>query len=85
MSKHTTPIERAILTHYWVSPEPWKRGSEYWTPTDSEIVCKFVSLGLLVQTPCDGFGKIVANQDALRPYMEALAAVPLPTQKWVVA
>jgi hypothetical protein len=27
---------------------------------------------------------IEANHEALAPYMDALAAVPLPVQKWVV-
>lgn len=83
----TTPLERAILTHYWVSPGPWKEGSDFWKPADCEAVDKFVELGLLKKVSNDmhpGTTYTMANDEALAPYMEALAAVPLPVQRWVI-
>lgn len=87
--EYTTPYEREILTHYWVSPEPWKNGSENWRDLDGKIIDKFVRLGLLRQVQHQEIGsvlvsKIVKNEEALRVYMDALAAVPLPVQRWVI-
>lgn len=78
----TTPYEREILTHYFTRAAPWKDGSENWKPLDHEIIDRFITLGLLIQIHSPET-KIEANHDALRVYFEALAAVPLPVQRWV--
>lgn len=83
----TSPYERAILNHYWVSPEPWKDGSENWLPLDTQTIDKFIGLGLLLEVSHPDLpsrSKIVKNEAALRVYMEALDAVPLPVQRWVI-
>lgn len=85
MIEHTTPLDREILTHYWVSPEPFLKGSENWTQTHHDIVNKFLGLGLLRhEDDGTGFHRIRANPEALKPYMDALAAVPLPVKKWLI-
>jgi hypothetical protein len=76
MTEHTTPYEREILTHHYTSWSPFPRDTELYR----EYVEKFARMGLL---RVDG-GKVEANKEALRTYMDALAAVPLPVQKWVV-
>lgn len=78
----TTPLERAILTHYYVSPTPYPNESSL----SVELVSRFVDLGLLRRLDFHNeFGaKIEGNKDALEPYMDALAAVPLPVQRWVI-
>ncbi len=76
----TTPLEREILTHYYVMAEPYQGGSENWNPCVSGIVNVFIRMGLLIR--CDG--RLRANEPALRVYMDTLAAVPLPVQRWVI-
>lgn len=80
---HTTPLEREILQHYWCYPTQWKGGSSYWAPAAIRAIRRFVELGLLV--PTSGVD-VEANPDALRRYMDALAAVPLPVKvtQWII-
>lgn len=74
----TTPLEREILTHFYVCGAPYDiKGSQL----RLNIINRFVAAGLLIRNPD---GVVVGNDLALRAYMDALAAVPLPTQKWVV-
>lgn len=82
----TTPLERAILTHYWTTPGPWKGGSENWNRLDHEIVDRMQALNLLRSEigGKDRSCRIVANTDSLEIYMDALAAVPFPVLKWVM-
>jgi hypothetical protein len=81
----TTPLEREILTHYATTGGPYRGGADNWTSTHHEIVQRFVTLGLLIRHPGeDGLQRIRANDEALRVYLAALAAVPLPVQRWVV-
>jgi hypothetical protein len=79
MRFHTTPLEREILTHYWCYADPhpheFKRDTLQHT-----IIERYIRLGLLKR---EG-GVVHPNRPALEPYMEALSAVPLPTQKWIV-
>ena len=50
-----------------------------------QIVRQFLDLGLLISHKgADGLECIRQNEEALRVYMAALAAVPLPVQRWVV-
>jgi hypothetical protein len=81
----TTPLEREILTHYATTAGPYRGGSENWLETHVQIVRRFLDLGLLIShTGADGLQRIGQNEEALRIYMAALAAVPLPVQQWVV-
>jgi hypothetical protein len=79
----TTPLQRAILTHYFVRSAPWKDGSENWRDVDHEIVSDFLQRRLLLPKP-DGEMGIVANHVALAVYMDALSRVPLPVERWVI-
>jgi hypothetical protein len=81
----TSPLERSILTHYWTTPSPWKNGSENWSDEDRRIVDKLIVLRLLRHEEGEhGHHHLVANDDAVRVYMDALAAVPYPILKWVM-
>ena len=80
----TSPLERAILTHYYVSPLPYKDGSENWTQCEADAVKRFVEAGLLLQKRAGPEQFIEANHRALAVYMEALASVPLPVETWIV-
>jgi hypothetical protein len=81
----TTPLEREILTHYATTAGPYRGGSENWTETHVQIVRRFLDLGLLISHKgADGLQRIRQNEEALRVYMAALAAVPLPVRRWVV-
>jgi len=81
----TTPLEREILTHFATTAGPYRGGSENWTETHAQIVRRFIDLGLLIScTDADGLPRIRPNEEALRVYLAALAAVPLPVQRWVV-
>lgn len=79
---YTTPLDREILTHYYVSPEPFPRSGG----SNSETVQRFIRLGLLVELPqANKYGSTIeANREAIRVYMDALGRVPLPVQRWVI-
>ena len=76
MNKHTTPLDREILTHYYTTPGPFPRDS----PHISDQTQYFLDLELLTK---DSDGDVVSNDAALQVYMDALGAVPLPVKKWV--
>jgi hypothetical protein len=82
----TSPLEREILTHYWVSPTDFRGNWQEWGCVVRGIIDRFVDLGILerVLTPDEGAPTIRGNAAALRPYMDALANVPLPVQIWAV-
>lgn len=74
----TTPLEREILTHFHVCSAPYDtQGSSL----RQDIIERFIAEGLLVR---GAGGKVVGNDSALGVYMDALAAIPLPTQQWVI-
>ena len=82
-----SPYAIQILMHYRCSPRPWKDGSEHWLPLDVELIETFVTFGLLIKIPhpdIPGATKIVKNEEALRVYVDALEAVPLPVCRWVL-
>lgn len=89
---YTTPLERAILQHYWCYPTRWKGGKNLWSVSDRNAIARFLDLGLLrvrdrsIGPREDDLSTVEANPDALRPYMDALAAVPLPVQvnQWII-
>lgn len=78
----TTPLEREILTHYWVSPEPFPRTSQFIVSLHQ----RFIRMGLLKKLDTENeYGSwVTGNFKALEPYMAALANVPLPVQSWTV-
>jgi hypothetical protein len=71
----TTPLEREILTHYYVRPGEFPRSSEF----IEDLHRKFFKAGLL---EVNNDGDYVGNREALEVYMEALDAVPLPVRTW---
>lgn len=83
--QHTSPLEREILTHYWTTPGPYAGSTDDWSQSVCIHVRRFVALGLLEErSPGTAAAHIVANQEALKVYMEALAQVPLPVRQWVI-
>lgn len=74
----TTPLEREILTHYWVSTGEFPRRGHL----TQEIEERFIRRGLLRRHPLSK--KVESVEAAMRVYMEALAAVPLPVQSWSI-
>ena len=79
MKMHTTPLDREILTHIYVSGTPFPRDSQ----GIRTRIKHFAHLGLLT---IDVDGLIIPNFDALKVYMDALGAVPLPVpaSSWVI-
>ena len=83
MPRHTTPLDREILTHFYCCPGPFPRSSVGIT----NQIRLFLRLGLLrIDTAAPHGSAVVANRPALEAYMEALGAVPLPvkTEVWAV-
>jgi hypothetical protein len=78
----TSNYERAILAHYFCFPGPWKGGSENWNQLDIDTIKRFIDRGLLIQHKEPQ--SIEGNHEALRVYMDALDAVPLPIQRWTI-
>lgn len=72
----TTPFEREILQHHYVSSAPFPRQTDLYR----ETVDRFEALGLLHR---DG-DTVTSNDEALAPYFAALARVPLPQRVWAV-
>lgn len=91
MRLHTTPLDREILTHFYVSGEPFPRSS----PHINQRIADFVQRGLLIVEPPEvttiqglrfssaRVPAVHANMEALKPYMNALGEVPLPVQSTV--
>lgn len=82
----TTPLEREILTHYWSRTDEYRGNWQEWGCVVRTTIERFVEMGLLerVANPDLGARTIQGNADALRPYMDALANVPLPVRTWLV-
>lgn len=76
-----SPLELAILLHYYCLPGDYPRleGND----AVKRIIEKFVKAGLLV-----GWNgkdqKYEANRPALEVYVNALLSVPFPEQKWII-
>jgi hypothetical protein len=83
-NERMTPFEIEILLYYHysaVDDNPNKNA-----PMFKETMDRFVNLGLIRATPsqhpCCYFYS--GNREALAAYVNAICAVPLPVQKWVV-
>jgi hypothetical protein len=77
----STPFERDILTHHWVSPAPFPREA---APLYAQLVEVFIKRGLLRRLPePNSYGCMVDGQtEAMLVYQAALMAVPYPVQEW---
>lgn len=79
-----TPFEIEILLYYyWSSVDEYPKRN---APIFKETIGRFINLGLIIATPsphpcCYVYS---GNREALTAYVNALCAVPLPVQKWVV-
>jgi hypothetical protein len=75
-----SPLEIKIMLHFYYSP----KGTDYPDGSSSayaDAIAVFRSHGILRLSENS---HIYANPEALEVYVEALMAVPLPTQKWVI-
>lgn len=79
-----TPFEIEVLMYYYYSAvDDFPRKS---APIFKGTMQRFIKAGLIIEVslshPCTYEYK--GNREALKAYVEALAAVPLPKQKWIV-
>ena len=77
-----SPLQVEILLHYWWSPSDFELHSEG-SAAQKEFCEELVRLGILSRVT-GGTNFYTANKEALKPYVEAVLAVPLPVQVWVV-
>lgn len=77
----TTPLEREILSHYYCKADPYRACSP---DAHDRVVHRMLSKGLLREIPKNEFGSRWGPTPGLHAYMEALAALPFPVQKWVM-
>lgn len=81
-TRFTTALEREILGHYFVSPEPFPRC----TPFIWETIERFIRYGLLCHQPTNDWGSRIGPTSLLSLYIKALGEVPLPAEViWDVA
>jgi len=86
-----TPLEIEILLHYKTHIGDYRSG-DFWEPK----VCKFIhacrtELGLLRKSTPDDHKRDCANRTSVyvltdrgKMYIDAVCAVPLPIQKWIM-
>jgi hypothetical protein len=81
MSTETrSPLFIEVALHYWYSPTQWAEGHIN-SPASREIHERLYHAGLL---ETDVVGKYMCVREAMKPYVEALCAVPLPKQVWMI-
>jgi len=77
-----SPLQVEILLHYWYCPDDftliWEGGAAH-----KEFCEELVRLGILRRNG-SGSNFYTANMEALKPYVDAVLAVPLPVQVWVI-
>ena len=80
-----SPLEIEILIHYYCSPTEYRDG-DLGAPAVRDAMREFVTLGLInvLPEPNEHGARYRGNSDALKPYVEALCAIPLPVQRWVL-
>lgn len=82
-----SPLGVTILLHYWGSSAPFRDG-DFSAPAVRDALREFMKLGLLVDANPENMRTgepsltLVANREALEPYVNAVLAVPLPVQTW---
>jgi hypothetical protein len=72
-------VQIEVLIRFWYDPFAYQHK---WNPVQVEYIAHCVEKGILTNSAV----KISANHEALRPYIEAICAIPEPYQKstWVV-
>lgn len=83
-TKMNTPLGIEILLHYHCTggtdfPHP--------SPAASDCIAEYVAAGILERIPTPSTAESPnyrAVRDATTVYVEALCAVPLPVQRWIV-
>ena len=73
-----TPFDVEILLHYYGSSTEHRNAD---SPAGISALSDFVQKGLIIKR---ANGTHYGNMDALKPYVDALCAIPLPKQKWTV-
>lgn len=77
-----SPLQVEILLHYWYSPDDFNLHHEG-SPMRKQFCDELVERGILSKAT-GGTNFYTANTEALKPYIEAVLAVPLPVQVWVM-
>jgi hypothetical protein len=77
-----SPLKIEILLHYYCLSGDYDI-ERLGAPAQSSAVAEFIELGLLRHSERPG-QKYEGVSGALKPYVEALCAVPLPQQQWVI-
>jgi hypothetical protein len=75
----TSAFERELLTWYYTRPGMFRRGDGRPSALVTEIETKYVKAGLLRYDIRND--EIIGVEEALKVYMDALAAVPLPRRR----
>jgi len=73
-----SPLFIEVALHYYYSPHPWPESEMH--DAQREVHLDLMTAGLIVLQD----GKYVGVEEPLRLYAEALGAVPLPVNKWVM-
>lgn len=79
-----TPLQIEILLHYWSRIDDVPNLD---APAVREAIDQFLVHGILEDVPEEPgrpYRKYRCNRAAMRVYVEALGAVPLPRQAWVI-
>lgn len=80
-----TPFEISIMLHYYTRVDDFRCG-DFSAQAAGDALTSFLDLGLLREVPYTEGGRAAdyGITDRGRAYVEALKAVPLPIQKWVM-
>ena len=85
-----TPLEIDIILHYYAIAEDY-RGGDHSAPAVGEAIKRFISADMLRPATPNPEDRLLAVRPPAyvvtergRIYVEALQAVPLPIQKWVM-
>lgn len=77
-----SPLQVEILLFYWYTGgEDFPRIRHNMV---RETIDGFAMSGLLMKQPDGNNPEYVANREALETYINAVLAVPLPVQRWVM-
>ena len=76
MKHELSPTEVEVMLRFWYDPEP---GKYRWNPVQINFIEELINRGILERIEVD----IIPVEDALRAYVEAICAIPLPKQVWV--